>query len=239
VRRQVAAFALALVLAGISALAIGCTTTVSGRPVPADNSGPPILHPVSVSALDGLLLDTNEINKSLNAGAMKVWFSASEMWDWSSGVSDNNCLAVDGPAQDRVYAGTGWMGVRGQRLDDSVDGSPKRNHYAIQAVVAYPSAREAKALYDSSVRSWAACANRRFSDAPHGRNQTVWTVADTHEVSGTLSTSEVQEGGGGWACQRALTVRNNIAIDTVTCAYFLAGGSAVDIAERIAAKVGQ
>jgi PknH-like extracellular domain len=235
VRRQAAA----LVLIAVSALVIGCTATVSGRPVPADNSGPRILHPVSVSALDALLLETEQINSTLNAGGMKVWFSASDMWDWSSGVNDNNCLAVDGPAQDRVYAGTGWTAMRGQRLDDSDDGSRKRNHYAIQAVVAYPSAGQAKALYDSSVRNWAACANRRFSDAPQGQTETVWTVADTHQVSGTLSTSEVQEGGGGWSCQRALTVRNNVAIDTVTCAYFLAGGSAVDIAQQIAAKVPQ
>lgn len=234
-RRQAAA----LVLVGVSALAIGCTSTVNGKPVPADNSGPLILHPVSVSALDGLLLDSSQINNTLNAGAMKVWFSASAMWDWSSGVSDKNCLAVDGPAQDGVYASTGWIAMRGQRLDDSVDGSRKRNHYAIQAVVAYPSAREANALYDSSVRGWAACANRRFSDAPPGQAETVWTVAETHQVSGTLSTSEVQEGGDGWSCQRALTVRNNVAIDTVTCAYFLAGGSASDIAQRIAAKVPQ
>ncbi|HEY3994536.1 MAG TPA: sensor domain-containing protein [Mycobacterium sp.] len=234
-RRQAAA----LVLIGVSTLAIGCTSTVSGRPVPADNSGPRILHPVSVSALDGLLLDPNQVNNSLKAGGMKVWFSANDMWDWSAGVSDNNCLAVDGPAQDRVYAGTGWIAMRGQRLDDSVDGSRDRNHYAIQAVVAYPSAHEAKALYESSVGNWAACASRQFSDAPKNQTGTVWTVSDTHQVGGTLSISEVQEGGRGWSCQRALTARNNVAIDTVTCAYFLAGGSAVDIAQQIAAKIPQ
>jgi hypothetical protein len=239
VRRQAAAFVLIGVLVGVSALVIGCTTTVSGKPVPADTSGPRILHPVSVSSLDALLLGPDQVNTSLNAGAMKVWFHASDMWDWSSGVADNNCLAVDGPAQDKVYAGSGWIAMRGQRLDDSVDGSMNRNHYAIQAVVAYPTAREAKALYDSSVSSWAACANRQFSDAPKNQTGTVWTVAETHQLSGTLSTSEVQEGGRGWSCQRALTVRNNVAIDTVTCAYFLAGGSAVDIAQQIAAKVPQ
>ena len=234
-RRQAAA----LVLIAASALLISCTTTVSGKPVPADKSGPRILHPVSVSDLDGLLLRPDRVNTSLNAGAMKVWFSATDMWDWSAGVSDNNCLAVDGPAQDRVYAGTGWIAMRGQRLDDSDDGSRNRNHYAIQAVVAYPTAREAKTMYDSSVRSWAACANRQFSDTPRDQTGTVWTVADTHQVGGTLSTSEVQEGARGWSCQRALTVRNNVAIDTVTCAYFLTGGSAVDIAQQIAAKVPQ
>jgi hypothetical protein len=62
-------------------------------------------------------------------------------------------------------------------------------------------------------------------------------VAGVNKVSGTLSISEAQEGGDGWSCQRALTVRNNVAIDVLTCASPLAGGSAVDIAEQIAAKV--
>ncbi len=62
-------------------------------------------------------------------------------------------------------------------------------------------------------------------------------MAAINKVGGTLSTSEVQEGGDGWSCQRALTVRNNIAIDVLACASPLAGGSAVDIAEQIAAKV--
>jgi hypothetical protein len=55
--------------------------------------------------------------------------------------------------------------------------------------------------------------------------------------NGMLTASEVQEGGDGWTCQRALTVRNNLAIDIVTCAYTQNGPSATDIANQIAAKV--
>jgi PknH-like extracellular domain len=52
-----------------------------------------------------------------------------------------------------------------------------------------------------------------------------------------LSTSEVQEGGDGWTCQRALTARNNVVVDVVTCAYSQVGASAIDIATQLAAKV--
>ncbi|HTY33563.1 sensor domain-containing protein [Mycobacterium sp.] len=226
-----------LVLAGVSGLAVGCSTVVGGKAVPADHSGPLPQNPVAVAALDGLLLDAGQINTALNAASMKVGFSAKGMWDWSSSISDKDCLPLDGPAQDNVYAGSGWTAIRGQRLDDSVDDSKTRNHYAIQAVVAYPSARDANAFYDSSAQSWSACANRRFSDLPEGKPPVVWTVAGINKVSGTLSTSEVQEGGDGWSCQRALTVRNNVAIDVLACAAPLAAGPAVDIAEQIAAKV--
>jgi hypothetical protein len=233
VRQQIALLA----LAGVSTLAIGCTTTVNGKAVAADNSGPLIQNPVAVSALDGLLLDAGQINSALGATSMKVWFNAKGMWDWSSSVSEKNCLAIDGPAQDKVYADTGWSAMRGERLDDSVGNSKKRKNYAIQAVVAFPSAHDASAFYDSSLQSWSTCSKRRYSDVTPNQPDTVWTVSDIIKDNGTLSTWQIQEGGDGWTCQRALTVRNNIAIDIVTCTYSQSGSPAVDIAQQIAAKV--
>jgi hypothetical protein len=233
VRQQIAGLA----LSAVCTVAVGCTTTVNGKALAADKSGPATQNPVAVSALDGLLLDVGQINSALGATSMKVWFNAKAMWDWSKSVSDKNCLAVDGPAQDEVYANTGWIAMRGQRLDDSVDDSKKHHHYAIQAVVAFPSADDASAFFDSSGQSWPACYKRRFTDANPGQPDTVWTVAEITNDNGMLSTSEVQEGGDGWTCQRALTVRNNVAIDIMTCGYSQTGSVAIDVAQQIAAKV--
>jgi hypothetical protein len=233
VRQQIAGF----VLAGACALAAGCTAGVDGKAVAADKTGLAAQVPVPVSALDGLLLGVGQINSALGATSMKVWFSATKMWNWTADVADKNCQAVDGPAQDNVYANTGWTAMRGQRLDDSVDGSKKRNNYALQAVVAFPSARDASAFYKSSTQNWPACSNRRFSDLNSGQPDTVWTVAEVTNENGTLSTTEVQEGGNGWTCQRALTVRNNVAIDIAACGYTQSGSPAKDIAIQIAAKV--
>ncbi|BBX99422.1 sensor domain-containing protein [Mycobacterium lacus] len=230
-RQQIAA------LASVCALAVGCTNTVNGTAVAADKSGPLNRDPVPVAALDGLLLDVSQINHELGASSMKVWYSAKAMWDWSKSVVDKNCLAIDGPAQDKVYAGTGWTGMRGQRLDDSVDDSKRRTHYAIQAVVAFPGAHDANTFFNNQVQSWSSCSNRRFSDVSPDQPDTLWTVGGVTNDNGTLSTSQVQEGGDGWTCQRALTVRNNVAIDVVTCAYSQTGSVAIDIATQIAAKV--
>ncbi|WAJ47917.1 sensor domain-containing protein [Mycobacterium sp. Aquia_216] len=226
-----------LMLTALATVAVGCTSSVAGKAVPADESGRPSLNPVAVSALEGLLLDPGQINGALGATSMKVWVNAKGMWDWSAGISDKNCLAIDGPAQERVYVGSGWTAMRGQRIDDSVDGSKKRDHYAIQAVVAFASEHDADGFYDSSVQSWSACSKRRFSDVTQGQPDTVWTVAGISTDNSMLSTSEVQEGGDGWTCQRALTARNNIVIDVVTCAYSQVGASAIDIASQLAAKV--
>ncbi|OBF24018.1 hypothetical protein A5725_08270 [Mycobacterium kubicae] len=224
------------VLAGVCMLAVGCTKVVDGSAVAADTSGPLHQAPIAVGALEGLMLDSSQINRELSATSMKVWFNAKVMWDWSKNVSDKDCLAVDGPAQDKVYAGTGWTAMRGQRLDDSVNDSKKRQHYAIQAVVAFSNAQDANNFYTNQVQSWKNCSNRRFSDVAPNQPDTVWTVAGVVTENGTLSTSQVQEGGDGWTCQRALTVRNNIAIDIVTCAYNQTGSVATDIALQIAAK---
>ncbi|MGO9354276.1 MAG: sensor domain-containing protein [Mycobacterium sp.] len=235
-RQQIAGLA----LAGVCTFAAGCSATVDGkalRATAADKSGPVTETPVEVSALDGLLLDASQINSELSANSMKVWFSGKVMWDWSTTVSDTNCLAIDGPAQDKVYANTGWTAIRGQRLDDSVDDSKERKHYAIQAVIAFPSAHDASAFYDTSTQTWPACSNRRFSDLNPGKADTVWSVSGTTNDNGMLTTSQVQEGGDGWTCQRALTVRNNVAIDIVTCSYRLADAVAVGVAQQIATKV--
>jgi hypothetical protein len=103
-------------------------------------------------------------------------------------------------------------------------------------VAAFPSAHDASAFYDSSAQSWSACSNRRYSDVNPNQPDTVWTVSDIKD-NGMLSAWQIQEGGDGWTCQRALTVRNNVAIDIVTCTYGQSGSPAVDIAQQIAAKV--
>jgi hypothetical protein len=233
VRQQIAG----LVLAGVCTFAVGCSTTVDGKAVAGDKSGPTSQTAVAPSALEGLLLDVGELNAALDATSMKVWLSAKVMWDWSASVSDKNCLAVDGPAQEKVYAESGWTAMRGQRLDDSVDDSTKRNHYVIQAVVVFPSAHDASAFYNASTQSWSACSSRRYSYSNPGKPDTIWTAAEITNDNGTLTTSKVQEGGDGWTCQRALTVRNNVAIDIVTCGYSQPGGVAGGVAQQIAAKV--
>lgn len=227
---------IALLVLAVSALASGCTTVVGGSASPADTSGPLPQTPVAAAALDGLLLGADEINSWLTTG-MRLRESVQAMWDASPTFSDRSCLAMYGPAQQAVYADTGWTAMRGRRLDDNFDDPAVRNDSAVEAVIAYPTARQANTFYDASVRRWFACADRKFVEHRPGKPEVAWTVGDAHKLGGTLSTSEVQESSDGWACQRALTVRNNVVIDVATCGSFLPGGSAADLAQQIAARV--
>ena len=82
-RQQIAC----VLLAGACTLAVGCTTTVNGKAIAADKSGPVTGNPVAVSALDGLLLDVSQINPALGATTMKMWFNAKAMWVCSEPLS--------------------------------------------------------------------------------------------------------------------------------------------------------
>jgi len=68
----------------------------------------------------------------------------------------------------------------------------------------------------------------------------VWSVGPVSNTNGTLSATQTQLSAQpkiiGWACQRALTVANNVAIDVSECSSSQSG-LAVNIAHQIAAKV--
>jgi len=152
------------------------------------------------------------------------------MSDDSANIPDQDCLFIDAPAEAPVYNGSGWRAVR-SRYPNDVD----QAHQVWQAVVSFPSANDAARFFGASVQRWPACSNRQYHyiNDP-GQPDTVWTVGQIANISGdTLSATR---GGEEGACQRALTVSNNIAIDVATCPNN-PGNTAVIIAHQIAAKV--
>jgi hypothetical protein len=110
-------------------------------------------------------------------------------------------------------------------------------------VVLFPSAQQAAAFFAASAQSWQACSNDTFAHTMSGGRE-VWDVGPISNADGVLSTvarisieiyDHPQEGDGATG-QRALTVRNNVAIDVFTY-NSTASDPAVSIAQQIAAKV--
>jgi hypothetical protein len=185
--------------------------------------------PVAVGALDGLLLSPAEIEIAMNANGITVYETSTEMSDDSANIPDQDCRFIDAPAEAPVYNGSGWRAVRSQYLMD-VD----QAHQVWQTVVSFPSANDAARFFGASVQRWPACSNRQYHYIDPGQPDVVFTVGLVVKISDTLSTT--RQGGDGSACQRALTVSNNIAIDIATCPNN-PGNTAVKIADQIAAKV--
>ena len=152
-----------------------------------------------------------------------------EMSDDSGAMEPKECLAVDGSAQAQVYANSGYTAERDQTLQEG----DNFTHYVQQAVVLFPSAKQAGAFFTASVQQWPAC--RQYT---HTQSGSLWDVGPISNTNGTLSTTATQQNANepGWACGRALAQRNNVLIDVNTCSADPAD-SAVNIANQIAARV--
>lgn len=196
----------------------------------------PTVHPVGEAELPGFLLSAAEVNSAVGATGMTVAGAYVKMDDHSAVVSDKNCIVMYGPGEPSVYSGSGVSATRAQFMKDAADSSQAK-HAAFQAVVSFQSAEKATEFFTASAQRWSMCSNLRYT-ITLPKSTTTWDVGPVANTDGTLSATETREGGQGWACQRALTVKNNVAADITACSDNPAN-SAVDIAHKIAAKLPQ
>jgi PknH-like extracellular domain len=105
-------------------------------------------------------------------------------------------------------------------------------HFVGPVVVSFPSPDEAAAFFTASAERWPACSNRQYTFSQAGKSDVVWTVGPVTNTNGTLITTETQEGVNDWSCERALSVRNNVAIDVIACSNS-PSGSAVNVVQRM------
>ena len=222
-------FTATVIVAGVGMLVAGCgggkqagmnaTTTITSL----------IPRPVVERELESMLLTPAQINPLMGATELAVTRTHDAMSDDSATMKPIECLAIDGSAQAPVYANTGFIAVRDQALNDGNNFS----HYAEQAVVLFPTAKQARTFFIASGMRWPAC-----HQYTHTQSRTQWIVAPISDDNGALSTISTQQEAktGGWACGRALAVKNNVIVDVNTCSANPAN-SAVDIANQIVAKV--
>jgi hypothetical protein len=227
-RQRIAAF----VIAGICILTAGCgsssnqgdkTETISSTVT--STTAPPVAE----GALDGLLLNPDQVNAAMGATEMAVTKTHTSMSDDSATMAPKECLAIDGSAQAQVYAGSGFSAEREQTLQEG----DNFTHYGDQAVVLFPSAKQASAFFTASAQQWAVC-----HQYTHTQTDSQWAVGPVTNAYGTLSTTATQQNANdpGWGCGRALANKNNVVIDVNTCSAN-PGDSAVNIANQIAARV--
>ena len=146
----------------------------------------------------------------MGATEMTITKTHFEMSDDSGAMEPKECLAIDGSAQAQVYAGSGYSAEREQTLQEG----DNFTHYVQQAVVLFPSAKQAGAFFTASAQQWPAC--RQYT---HTQSGSLWDVGPISNTNSTLSTTATQQNANapGWACGRALAHRNNVLIDVNTC----------------------
>ena len=187
---------------------------------------------VEQTALEGLLLDPDQINTALGTSGMAPTGSFTQMVDDSSAVSDRLCLPLDAVVEQSVYAASGWTAMRRQQVTDH------QTHGVEQAVVLFPSAKAAATFFTASTHTWPACANRQFTETLGGQPE-VHTVGAVTNTNGTLTailTGVGARSGVNATCQRALTAVSNVVIDVGACTPG-PSSAGVNIVHQIAAKV--
>jgi len=244
----------AVAIAAIGLLVAGCDSNKSGpassstmtTTTTTTSSKPPVAQAalgsflLSAAELDGVLGSTGmqsqeKFDKPQDDNGKQHW---PQGWTWPA-----ECLYALGPAEGPVVADSKFTAISG---DDEItplpQGSTDVNPEVTQAVVLFASADDAKAFFDTSSHKWPACANHQFTtpgdaDTP----ELAWKVGPVTTTDSTLSTTLSMSGTKNgvthtMSCQRALTVRNNVAIDVAGCRND-AGDLGVKVASQIAGKV--
>jgi len=191
--------------------------------------------PLNSTALTGLLLPPERVAGMIGAAELVQESFADSVIDDSQKLLQKDCIGVMAPAQHLVYADTGWTGVRSQALRNAGDGP--RIYAVIQAVISFPTADAAKKLLADQQSQWASCSGRTLSlTFPTPPSPQLWTAGTPADMDGTMTMTQTLKDGGGMQCQRALAVRNNVAIDVSACRYDVTE-QALDIVHGIAARI--
>jgi hypothetical protein len=229
----------AAALAAAAALLVSCGGSDQSAPSPSTtttstttSTTPPPPPPVGQAALAGLLLTPADVDGLLGLTGSKSQEKYDNLVDdnakqqWPAGWKfPDECLYALNPGEVFAYTGSGYTAVVG---DDDVASVPSEADEAdpavTQMVVLFPSAKEANDFYAASAQKWPACNDRQFTTPAGPANpEAVWKVGSAANTNGTLTNtiSVTMNLGDGvsltTSCQRALTVRNNVAIDVSGC----------------------
>jgi hypothetical protein len=240
--RQVPA-ALALAAAGL--LLAACGGDKESSPASSKATTTATKPALAQPALDGLLLTPDELNTVMGVTGMSVQQNANAIQDDYDKKWPSECFFASGSAENPAYTGSGFTAVRLQAVTapappNDPNAPPPT---AVTGLVLFPSATEANAFFTASTKAWAACSDRQWTvpaekpDEPESRMSTK-PVANANGVLSLTVTGSIVGGGINFTqvCQRALTVRNNVAIDVATCGKD-PGDTAVTVANQVGAKV--
>lgn len=215
------------------------TSTTSAKP------------PLAQAALANLLLAPADIDSALGVTGTKTDKPYDALQPDQTATSmpkgytfPAECVYATDAGLVPVYADSGNTAVKGEHdVAQAPAGSNDPPPDADQFVVLFPSADKANAFFTTSAQKWPACANRQDTAAGDPDTPDIqWKlgpVANTNgvlTVTATVNASKDGQAIGQQSCQRALTVRNNVVIDTMACNKD-AGNTAVTIANQIAGKV--
>ncbi len=216
----------------LATAACGGTTTAS-EPTTQDL--------VPDSALNGLLLNRNDIGVIMNGAALITEPVSSTMDDNRNMLPNLNCLGVWHPGEAAIY-GTAdtpgsWRSVRTQLL--RAPGNDQWRSSVVQSVTSYPTPDGARDFLAQSADRWGKCTNHTVNITLNDQRLPRWRSGDLTAAPDRLRmpitrTTETAAS----SCEHILAARVNVVIDVLACAPRSTDvRQASVIADRIAANV--
>jgi len=182
--------------------------------------------PIAQAALGNYLLTPAEIDTLFGIAGTRSKEKIDKLQDDSPKPQPNwkfpeECVYAVGPVEAPVYNGSGFTAVTGD--DDVTDLKNDQDIEVAQALVLFPSAKEANDFFTNSTQRWPNCSNREVtSPAGPDSGELTWKFGAVANDKGILSTtvSSSAKGANGSpdmtiTVGRALTVRNNVVVDVL------------------------
>ncbi|KEP42277.1 serine/threonine protein kinase [Mycobacterium kansasii] len=207
----------------------GSAPAANGRAPEAQ--GPPATD-ITGPQLRPILLTANEIAHTTGGQTVSLETDTAAPFNDGDTVDNPQCLGAWAPAQQTVYASTGYTDMATQTLR-AINQSSSQDGIT-QAVIAYPSQDKAAAAYVNQRGQWALCGGTSLTVAPAGQSPQTWDFAQPVTTSGVLTLAATLR-GSATTCQHAILARGNVLIDLRQCRPTSANVTALAIAT--AAKI--
>ena len=213
------------------ALVVGLVVWLSGSGTkPTPPKPPPVL---ATGQLPSVLLTASEVDAIMGTTNIQPDTIFERMAAEPPSLSDPSCLGAFQTGDATVYQGSGFTGVRRQRLE--AKNGEDRTDLVFQTAVTFPSAEQANAFLTASADKWAACAGQTVTRTDGDKTYN-WTFGDLTRTDAHIAQSKTYEGGSGWACQHALRTTSNVVVEALACNDHI-GDEATRVTDKIVAKV--
>jgi hypothetical protein len=237
-------------VAGVATLVAACGDSGgSGSASSTTTTTTSTKAPIAQAALSNLLLTPAEVDSLFGVTGSASKEKIDKLQDDASKPPGppgwkfpDECVYTLGPAEAPVYAGSGNTAVSGDTDTTSLNND--QDIMVGQAVVLFPSAKQASDFFAASVQRWAACADRQLDVPPDpDGTQSTYKVGPFANANGILSVTPTatmamngQPGAMTISIQRVLTVRNNVVVDVAVMRKDPADFG-VKVAAQIAGKI--
>jgi hypothetical protein len=175
--------------------------------------GPP--KDVPMSALEGLLLSTDEVNTLMGTDGMTAHPPVTAMSDHRNLLPNLNCLGAWQVNESAIY-GDHWTAMR-QVLLRAPD-NDNWDNLLVQSVVIFPTPQDAKGFLDQSVDRWSKCTDHKVNITLNGEPLPKWKSGQLTKTDDELTLPFTRVNGDQTRdCQRALAVAANLVMDVQAC----------------------